>query len=190
MNVGPRARVLAAVVTCLGRVGVRRLTVDEVASEAGVSRASVYRWFPGGRDQLVDEAITWEVARYLNRLAEAVAAETTLADRLTRGLLFAHRTIEEHEVLQRLLATEPGGVLPQLRETAPLIVAVMRDWLTPLVASEPALRQGLDPAEAADWLARMIISFTITPGRWDLDDPAQVRELVASELLAGVVHAV
>ena len=35
-------------------------------------------------------------------------------------------------------------------------------------------------------MARLLLSFVMAPGRWDLDDRAQVRELVATELLSGV----
>jgi AcrR family transcriptional regulator len=183
----PRDRVLAAVVEVAGRVGLRRVTVDEVAREAGVGRASVYRWFPGGREQLVDEGVTWEVGRFLGRLADAVAAEPDLRSRLIRGLGVAHRAIDEHAVLQHLLATDPGGLLPQLHQTAPLVVAVLRDTLVDQLAVDPRRRPEVDPAEAAEWLARMVVSFIVEQGRWDLDDPADVARLVDTELLAGVL---
>jgi AcrR family transcriptional regulator len=183
----PRDRVLAAVVACAGRVGIARITVDEVAREAGVSRATIYRWFPGGRDQLVDEGVTWEVGRYLARLAEEVGDAPDLRTRLARGLAFAHRAIEDHEVLQRLLATEPGGLLPQLQQTAPLVLAVLRDDLVPHVAAEPRRRPEVDPVDAAEWLARMFLSLVVEQGRWDLDDPAEVERLVDTQLLAGIV---
>ena len=37
-----------------------------------------------------------------------------------------------------------------------------------------------------DHIARLVLSFIGTPGRWDLTDRAQVAELVRTELLAGV----
>ena len=46
------------------------------------------------------------------------------------------------------------------------------------------------PGDAADFLARMVLSYISAPGRWDLDDPDQVARLVRSELLAGVVAPV
>ena len=49
------------------------------------------------------------------------------------------------------------------------------------------LAAGVDLNEAADFLARMVLSYMSAPGRWDLDDPVQVAQLVRSELLAGVV---
>jgi len=182
----PRQRVLAGTVRCAGRVGVARITVEDVAREAGVSRATVYRWFPGGRDQLIDEAITFEVGRFLTRIADAAAGAPDLANRIERALLFAHRAIEDHEVMQRVLATEPAGVLPQLHATAPLILAVVRDELTGWLEGAD-LRPGVDPEEAADYLARMFLSFVVNEGSWNLDEPGEVAELVRTRLLAGVV---
>ena len=42
-----RSRVLAAAAELLGRDGLAALSMDELAARAGVSRASVYRLFPG-----------------------------------------------------------------------------------------------------------------------------------------------
>jgi AcrR family transcriptional regulator len=181
--------VLAATVACAGRVGLARLTVEDVAVQAGVSRATVYRWFPGGRDQLIDESITWEVGRFLARLAAVVDDAPDFPSRLSTALVFAHRAIEDHDVLQRLLRTEPGGILPPLRDTAPLMIAVLRDYLRPYVESE-RLRAGVDPDDAAEYLARMILSFIASPGRWDLDDPDHVEQLVRTEFLAGILAGV
>ncbi|HKF75514.1 MAG TPA: TetR/AcrR family transcriptional regulator, partial [Candidatus Dormibacteraeota bacterium] len=46
-NTGARERVLAAALELVGRDGLARLSMDEVAATAGVSRASLYRLFPG-----------------------------------------------------------------------------------------------------------------------------------------------
>jgi AcrR family transcriptional regulator len=184
----PRERVLAAVVRCAGRVGLARITVEEVSREAEVGRASVYRWFPGGREQLVDEAITWEVGRFFARIGVAVEGSPDLATRLERGLVFAREAIEHHDVLQHLLRTEPSGLLPQLQATAPLVVAVIRDDLLPLLQAEQ-LRPGVAAPEAAELIARLFVSFTVNQGSWDLSDPGEVRELVRKHLLAGVLIA-
>src|SRR5215831_13639199 len=46
-DTGARERVLAAALELVGRDGLARLSMDEVAATAGVSRASLYRLFPG-----------------------------------------------------------------------------------------------------------------------------------------------
>ena len=58
--------------------------------------------------------------------------------------------------------------------------------LAPYVVDR-GLVEGVDLGDAADFLARMVLSYISAPGRWDLDDPEQVARLVRSELLAGVV---
>ena len=52
-----RERLLEAAYAVVARRGMARTTVEDVAREAGVGRATVYRWFPGGREQLVSETV-------------------------------------------------------------------------------------------------------------------------------------
>ena len=182
----PRSRILAAAVACIGRVGVAKTTMDDAAREAGVGRATVYRHFPGGRDQLIGEVITWEVGRFFTRLGLEVDDAPDFATRFERALLFAHRAVEEHEILQKVLETEPERLLPQLTESAPLVHAVLRDYLARALRHE-ALRPGVEIEAAADWLARMALSFIIAQGQWDLTDPVSVRHLVRDQLLVGVL---
>ena len=48
------------------------------------------------------------------------------------------------------------------------------------------LRPGVDIDRAAEYLARSILSLIGAPGRWNLDDPDQVKDLVEVELLGGI----
>jgi AcrR family transcriptional regulator len=180
-----RERLLEAAYAVVARRGLARTTVEDVAREAGVGRASVYRWFPGGRDELVRETVAWETSRFFLRLAEAVADAGDVAEMLERGLRHAHRAVVEHDVLQRLLATEPERLLPAVTiesdRLLPSIAAFVRPWL-----ERAPLRPGVDPAEAADYVAHLVLSHISAGGSWDLDDPLAVRSLVRRELLAGV----
>ena len=47
-------RVLDATKVCCERWGIAKVTIDDIAAEAGVSRATLYRMFPGGKDVLFD----------------------------------------------------------------------------------------------------------------------------------------
>jgi AcrR family transcriptional regulator len=92
----------------------------------------------------------------------------------------------EHEVLQRIMETEPELLLPQLTVEGNQVRAAVAAFLLQYLRAH-GVASGVDDAEAADFLARMIMSYMTSPGRWDLDDPAQVSELVRAELLAGIV---
>jgi AcrR family transcriptional regulator len=183
-----RDRILAATIEVVAGTGLGGLRMEEVARAAGVGRATLYRYFPGGKEQLVNEAITWEVGRFFRDLALEVADAPDLRGRLERGLMFAHRSMAGHEALATVLETDREQFLPRLHETSPLVVAVVRDYLAPAVAAED-LRPGVDVDEAAEYLARMVLSFIPSPGQWDLTDPDEVARLVDRQFLAGILAA-
>ncbi len=181
-----RERILEATYACVARKGLTATTMDDAAHEAGLSRATVYRYFPGGRDQLIDEVITWEVGRFFTRVAAEVGRQPDLASLVERGLIAAHASLEHHEVLQHVLQTEADRLLPQLATVMPIVQAVLRDYFRPWIERE-ALRPGVEPDEAADFLARMALSFIGSQSQWDLTDPDQVHDLVRTRLLAGIL---
>ena len=132
----------------------------------------------------------WELANYFTALADHVRDAPDLAELLEQGLAHAHRSVAEHVVLRKILDTEPERLLPLLTVESAKTLPFIADFLHPyLVREAEAGRRlrGVDLDGAAEYLARCILSLINAPGRWDLDDPAQVRELVASELLGGIV---
>jgi len=186
----PRDRVLEATYACVGRFGMGKTTVEDVVKESGVSRASIYRLFPGGKDQLLRETVAWEMNRFFARLAEAVYDAPDFATLLERGLAFAHAAIVEHEVLNKVLDTEPDRLLPLITVEQDRVLGFITAFLLPYLEREQRegrIRDGVHLAAAADYVARMVLSLISSPGRWDMADPEQVRELVRGELLGGVL---
>ena len=183
---GTRLRIVQAAYGCVSRWGFSKTTVEDVAREARVSRATLYRHFSGGRDEMLSAVVAREYARFFTRLYEEVHEAATLVEVMELGLVFAHRDIRQHEVLQRVLETEPDLLLPKLTVEAAGTQRIIAAFLEPYLARE-RLAQGVDVRDAADFLARMALSYISAPGRWDLTDRAQVARLVRSELLGGIL---
>jgi len=181
-----REKILAAAYACIARYGIAKTTVEDVARESGLSRASVYRTFPGGRDELIREVVAWEIGRFFADLAHTVADARGFEEVVEVALLHAHRAIREHDVLQKLLMTEPERLLPAINVETSRFVPLIAAFAEPYLAQE-TLRPGIDRREAADYVARMVVSHIGAKGRWDLDDPEQVKALVRAEILAGIV---
>ena len=189
----PRERLLAAAVRCAARSGVQRFSLEDVAAEAGLSRATLYRQFPGGRDQLVQEAATWEVARFWRRLAEAVERSASLEERLTTGIVVGADMMRRSEIMSNLGEDEVAELATALRPSAPLVHEVIRSYLRDMLEREGTvgrLRPGTDVDEAADYLTRMTLSVLSAPVGRDLTDVDDVRELVRTQFLGGIVVAV
>lgn len=181
-----RTRILEGTYECVARQGIGGTSLEDAARAAGVSRATVYRHFPGGRDELVDAVIVWQFLEFFARLYEEVHDADSLEEVLTRALVFARRAMLEHEVLQRLLETEPELLLPKMTIEAERVEGMVAGFLLPYVARQ-GVAPGVDVHEAADYLARMTLSLIAAPGSWDLSDPAQVADVVRVELLAWLV---
>lgn len=90
-------RVLDATFAEVAAHGLADLTVEAVAVRAGSSRATLYRHFPGGRDELVARTIEREVARFFAAVMAAVppasagvvdhvAARRLVQDRVLAGV--------------------------------------------------------------------------------------------------------
>jgi AcrR family transcriptional regulator len=186
-----RDRLLEATYTCIARFGLAKTTVEDVVKQSGISRATIYRHFPGGRDELLQETVAWEIGRFFVELGDRVRDAPDLAELLRLGLEFAHRQVQGHEVLRKMLDTEPERLLPLLTTESTKSLPFIASFLMPYLEREKQrgnLREGVDIERAADYLARAILSLIGTPGRWDLEDDDQVRDLVQDELLGGIAR--
>ncbi|MCP4437284.1 MAG: TetR/AcrR family transcriptional regulator [Actinomycetia bacterium] len=189
-TVGTRERIMRGAVRCVERVGVSGFSLEDVAAEAGVSRTSIYRYFPGGRSQLVQETATWEVGRFWAGLAEAVAELDSLEDRLVRGLALGTRQIRRSPIMANLMDPDLDELVEALQPAEPLVQGVMREYMVVLLEREREagrLREGVSVADGADYLTRMILSVMGSPAGVDMADEAQARAVVRREFLAGIV---
>ncbi|QYG93278.1 TetR/AcrR family transcriptional regulator [Iamia sp. SCSIO 61187] len=173
-------RALDATVALVARWGVTKTTLGDVARAAGMSRATLYRTFPGGKDELFGLLAQREVARFLAVVGEAADAAPDLATALTDGLHAAAVHLDGHAAIRFVLDHEPELAVPVLGfgEMDRLLRVVQR-------AAAPHLVRffGPDdvdgPAWAAEWGARLFLSALVNPTpAWDLSDRAVCARLV------------
>jgi AcrR family transcriptional regulator len=72
-----RERILAAAERCIARHGIRKTTMDDIASEAGLSRPSVYRYFADRNDLLI-ELNTRHALSLLDRAHKSISRTSSL----------------------------------------------------------------------------------------------------------------
>jgi len=183
---GPtRVRVVDGALACIARQGVAKTTLDDVARQAGCSRATVYRAFPGGKDAVMRAVVDTEVSRFFSTLAVCMGEATDLEDVLVAGMTEAATCISTHPALDTLLRLEPELVLSQLAfGRMDGILAVTCAFTTPF------LGRWLDPAESrrvAEWAARIVVSYLLCPDEGvALTDAGHVRRLVRTFVLPGI----
>lgn len=180
------ARILDAALERFELFGVRRTTMDDVASAAGIGRATLYRRF-AGRDEIVRATILREMARFIATVDEAGAETDDPRDQLVEGFVTILRSARTHPVLARLLDTEPDVILPFLTvENAPLL-ALCRDYLTELIAGwreAGHVADDVEPQLLAELLVRLSQSLLVTPrGAIDADDQDALRHVAGAYLV-------
>ncbi|SEG95158.1 transcriptional regulator, TetR family [Actinacidiphila yanglinensis] len=71
---GPRERMVFSAAQLIRRDGVNATGMREVAVHAGAPRGSLQHYFPGGKQQLVDEAVAWSGRYAARRIGRFLAA--------------------------------------------------------------------------------------------------------------------
>ena len=179
-----QARAVAALLRCLGRYGLAKTNLDDVAREAGCSRATLYRWVES-KPELMRLAVESEEARVLGTLHAAIAGAADLGAAIAAGVVTAARELAAHDALQFLLAHEPETVYGHVAfaEGDALMLQVAG-------ALAPAFARWLDADaahRAADWLARVVRSYCLTPRPvLDLTDDTVARPFLEQFVIPGI----
>ncbi len=180
-----RVRVVDAALRCIARVGLAKTTADDVAREARISRATLYRLFPGGKPAVVRAVVDTETARLFSELGALMGEARDLEELLVAGIVGAARRLRSHEALRVLLAHEPGTVLPHLTFGGmDTLLSVASSFAAPFLGRwlEPE-----DAARAAEWATRIVVSYLACPSdAMDLTDAGAARHLVATYVAPGI----
>ncbi|MCU1375768.1 MAG: TetR family transcriptional regulator [Actinomycetia bacterium] len=159
-----KERLVDAAEACFDRLGLARTTIDDVAREAHVSRATVYRHVRD-RDELVLAVFAREADRFLERMTSAGARS------ILDGIVFAVRQVPAQPRLMEILRAAPLGAWDVGMERA-------------LARLGPQL--GGD-AEAVEWVLRTVLSLLTIPVEHSDDE---LRAFLERFLLAGLPVAV
>ncbi|MGW0087209.1 TetR/AcrR family transcriptional regulator [Streptomyces sp. NPDC003393] len=154
---GPRERMVFSAAQLIRRDGVGATGMRDVAEHANAPRGSLQHYFPGGKEQLVGEAVAW-AGRYAGRRVARFMAD--LAEPTPSALFTAmvRQWTDEHQAAGTLsgcpvaAATVDCAASDATREAA---AAAFETWRGPVA---DALTELGVPAERAEPLATLMIS--------------------------------
>jgi AcrR family transcriptional regulator len=167
------ARILAAALALVGRRGVRRLGMQEIAEAAGVSRGTLYRYFPS-KDRVLVAAADFDEQRFSAGADDVLASVTEPEQRISAFLAYAFDFIRSHSA-RSLFESEPGFVLSYLLDHLPSLRAELIERLGDALDAVPAVTRGdLDRDQLADVIVRLFASSWIIP---ESDERTLVRSI-------------
>jgi len=176
-----RTGILDAALAVFSERGYHEASIDEIAGEAGVSKALIYEHF-SSKQELYGELIARNARDLTQRVAGAlsgVEVEAT-AERLATGLEAFFAFVEERRAAWRILFRDPSD--PESAAVLDRMVGQVTAEVTVLISQDPGARD-LTRGQADQslrLLAEMLVGGAQSMANWWTDHPDTPRaELVA-----------
>jgi len=157
-----RRRILDAATQRFASHGFAKSSMDEIAAAAGVSKGLIYDHYPSKEDLL--DAV-WEelVERWTAATLRTKLADGDIAVSIGAALRASIAFVESDPLLHRILAQDPGSLVPDGREGIAAFARLYRSMLEPVLARgkrRGELRRDLDVAHTAEaiwWIHHALI---------------------------------
>ncbi len=187
MTASAPERVVEAAERCFAQYGVAKTTVEDVARLAGTSRASVYRYFPGGRDEIVLAALLASAREFLPQLPARLRTTRSLGDSIVELVVSAVGWVRSEPWREALVSAPLSRRLGA--EDFAALYAVCRDFIAPYFASARdagLVRPQVTLDDAVEFVVRVIHSLLVVPGHRDRDE-AETRRYVRTYVLPALL---
>jgi AcrR family transcriptional regulator len=183
-----RERLLNAAESCIDRFGLSKTTVEDVAREAQVSRATVYRYFDN-RDELILAVVLRSLERSGQGGLDQFFVGADSPERFGSALLDAMGALLDqlrHDPkLEILLNRDTGGVSATISGASEALFGLVLDDWRPLMTSAQRgglIRDDLLVDELSEWLLRAVLSLLTVEGPRP-HTPGDERRLLATYLV-------
>jgi AcrR family transcriptional regulator len=151
--------------------------MHEIASAAGCSRATLYRYFEN-REALYTAYVHREAYRLYREMTEQINSVTDPRERLIEGMLASLRNVRESPALASWFATTQRPIGAEMAEQSEVIKALTEAFVISLGPDDPEL-----VAHRARWLVRVMTSLFLFPGHDEADERAMLEEFVVPIVL-------
>ncbi|MCV7177084.1 TetR/AcrR family transcriptional regulator [Mycolicibacterium sphagni] len=151
----------------VARQGPKKLAMSEIASEAGVSVGTLYRYF-SSKDELLDRLGHHFEAKLQGVLEAEIAADPDPTKRLQIVIDVMLRFFLDNPVTMQLAQLEPGFMLGYVTNSKRTVSILLRGVLEPALAGSPAITGGVVTLdEVVDLIFRVAFSHYFMPGDSD-----------------------
>jgi AcrR family transcriptional regulator len=163
-------RILDAADELFTRQDAASVGMNDIATAAGCSRATLYRYFEN-REVLYTAYVHRETHRVFGEIGEQIAGVHDPDERLIRGMLTAVQRVRETPALASWFATTSPVIGGNMAEQSEVIAALAQGFLT-------AMGDASDVEARARWLIRILVSLMLFPGRDAADERAMLESFV------------
>lgn len=151
-----RRRLLAAAERCVGRHGIRKTTMEDIAREAGISRPSVYRYF-ADREELLLNVMSEHSRALVKKTHRMLARQASFEDAIVEGLLYLADHGRRDAFTRHLVESNDSAFSSRIDATQTQEALTSEFWNDFLLAAQACgdMRADLDLDQVHHWLANL-----------------------------------
>ena len=167
-----RERLLDAAEECLSQFGPQKTSMEDVARAAGMSRATVYRYFEN-RDALLLGVASRQAAGLATEAMSYLAQFDNISDWLVEGLIFTLREIPKRPVFASLVTSLDSRSASSLFLGSSGMIEIGVNVLHPMFGAakqQGLLRDDIDIDMLIEWLLRVLWTYLNAPSQVATDE--------------------
>ncbi|WNG86219.1 TetR/AcrR family transcriptional regulator [Mycobacterium sp. ITM-2016-00317] len=151
--------------------------MHEIASAAGCSRATLYRYFEN-REALHTAYVHREAYRLYREMTDHIMSFADPRERLIEGMLASLRNVRQSPALASWFATAQRPIGGEMADQSEVIKALTEAFVISLGPDESRL-----VAHRSRWLVRVMTSLLVFPGLDEDDERSMLEEFVVPIVL-------
>ncbi|WP_202968839.1 MULTISPECIES: TetR/AcrR family transcriptional regulator [unclassified Pseudonocardia] len=183
-------RILDAADACFAHYGIAKTTMEDVASAAEISRATLYRTF-SDRESLLTALVRRRARMNIERSRARIMALGSLTERVVEGITLNVRVGHRDPLMHALVSPEQMALANTLLSSTGLATELTHEFWEPVLAAARdtgEIRADLDLVGLCEWISRLEIMFIVqledTP-----EDTDRIRRLVADFVVPALTAA-
>lgn len=180
--VDTQTKIIEAALYCVKKWGVEKVTLNDIAKEAGVTRPTVYSYFKT-RDELIRYAMLQSAYGFAEQLLKQINKYETPADRLLESFLYALKHLPKQPYLELVTDSGLSRILNEHALNTPDGMEISRGLFKLIFNDRIMSDEELD--EVIEITMRLILSLLLLEGPKQRSEK-EMREFLKRRLLPSV----
>ena len=136
-------KIVKAALACVKRWGVEKVTLNDIAKEAGVTRPTVYSYFKT-RDDVIRYALLQSAYGFAQKLFQEIEKFSTPQDRLVEPFLYALKHLPNEPYLELVTDSGLSGILNRHALNTPDGLEISRGLFRMILREQTVDQEELD----------------------------------------------
>jgi AcrR family transcriptional regulator len=185
-----REKVLSAAMHCYRTYGVSNTAMEDVARQAGVGRATLYRHF-SNQEALITEVMAANLRQVQQRLVERVQGCDTAQGYFVESAIIIINESRKRDLTSLLFGEGSSpSMINRISFSQPNIVAMGNDLIAPFydrAKAQGILREWVTRPLLQEWASRVLLSFLMSPSP-RLNNERKMRKFFHEAIMPSIIR--